>query len=107
MEVKGFFENSRSANETVKKLKSEGFKDVHLDNSIHYIRNRNSKTNFSGTNGTNLSSDIILNSEVNNANDSDEMTNIGCSIIVKTNETNSDKAEKIIKNMGGITNKSI
>lgn len=107
MEIKGFFENSKSANETVEKLRSEGFEDVHLDNSIHYIRNRNSKTNFSGTNGTNLSSDIILNSEVNDTNDSEEMASIGCSIIVKTNETNSDKAEEIIKDMGGITNKSI
>ncbi|MBW4828452.1 MAG: hypothetical protein KZY61_10795 [Clostridiaceae bacterium] len=107
MEINGFFENSKLANETVKKLKSEGFKDVYLDNSIHYIRNRNFKTNFSSTNGTNLSSDIILNSRVNDTNDSEEMTSIGCSIIVKTNETNSDKAEKIIKGMGGIANKSI
>lgn len=119
MEIKGFFNDIKSANDAIESLKKEGFENAYLDANDHYIGNRNIQTNLPGANGADSLSDLVLNSGSNDVDKDkaplaaanpmvsgmssfEEITDINCSVIVKTDETNSTKAKEIMENMGGI-----
>lgn len=119
MKIKGYFGNLKDANEVVEKLKSQGFKNSFVDANDHYIGNRDVKTDLAGTSGGESLADLVLNSGANNVDrgnsplsaaspmvsgmgSTEEITNINCCVVVDMNGGDTNLAESIIVDMGGI-----
>lgn len=119
MKIKGYFSNLKDANEVVEKLKSQGFKNSFVDANDHYIGNRDVKTDLAGTSGGESLADLVLNSGANNVDrgnsplsaaspmvsgmgSTEEITNINCCVVVDMNGGDTNLAESIIVDMGGI-----
>lgn len=119
MKIKGYFSNLKDANEVVEKLKSQGFKNSFVDANDHYIGNRDVKTDLAGTSGGESLADLVLNSGANNVDrgnsplsaaspmvsgmgSTEEITDINCCVVVDMNGGDTNLAESIIVDMGGI-----
>ena len=119
MKIKGYFSNLKDANEVVEKLKSQGFKNSFVDANDHYIGNRDVKTDLAGTSGGESLADLVLNSGANNVDrgnsplsaaspmvsgmgSTEEITDINCCVVADMNGGDTNLAESIIVDMGGI-----
>ncbi len=118
MKITSYFANIKTANETIKKLKSAGFTNAYLDANDHYIGNKDIQTDLAGTDGAESLSDLVLNSGSNDVDKGtsplsaanpmasgmgnfEEITDFNCSVTIEADENNMKEAEEIIKNMGG------
>lgn len=118
MEIKAYFGDIKSANETVKKLKSAGFNNSYVDANDHYVDNRNIVTNLPGTADGKSLADLVINSGddnmdhdtaplaaaspmVSGMSDFEEITDINYTLFVNTEDNDSNEAKDIIENMGG------
>ncbi|KOF58235.1 MULTISPECIES: hypothetical protein [Clostridium] len=117
MKIEAFFRGIKNANEVVDKLKQEGI-SAYTDINDHYQLDRNKE----GSNGKLLSSptnsDLVLNTGaprgerdrspmlaaspmVSGMGGFEEIADINCKVIVDADPKNKEKAEKIIKSLGG------
>lgn len=119
MKITTYFSNLKSANEAVEKLKSEGIKNAYVDANDHYTNIMNAQTNLPGASfGENLSN-LVLNSGDNNIDqdvspltaanpmvsgmgNTEEITDINCSVHVEADDDNLNTVKNIIKDMGGL-----
>ncbi|WP_236911647.1 hypothetical protein [Clostridium sp. Cult1] len=118
MKIKGFFGDLKTANETVNKLKESGFENIYVDANDHYIGNRDVKTDLPGTAGGESLADLVLNSGADNVDKGnsplaaaspmvsgmagfEEITDFNYCVFVEAKDNNSNRAEDIIKDMGG------
>lgn len=119
MKVEGFFGNIKEANETVEKLKNQGFKGAFVDINEH----RNSAYSQRGTVGTegmsSLSGTILGKSSISGERSSsplaaaspmvsgmgsfEEVANVDCKVVVSVNDGDIQTVSNIINSMGGST----
>lgn len=118
MIVKGYFSQIRQANETIKKLQSQGINGAFVDMNDHYIGDRDFSTNLPGTSSGPSLSDLVLRSGLSSSDGGSnplaaaspmvsgmgpfhEITDINCSVTVKVNENDVDRVKEVIRSMGG------
>ncbi|TDT52078.1 hypothetical protein [Fonticella tunisiensis] len=117
MKVEGFFRNIKNANEAVKKLNSEGFKNAYVDLNDDNINERNLQTNLPGsTNSPSLSNLVLRSGGVSEEDVSpiaaaspmvsgmggfEEITDINCKVVVETDSNEEKRVRDIISSMGG------
>lgn len=119
MKTEAYFSSIKRANETVEKLKSEGFKGTFSDINEH-VNSAYSQDKLVGSQDVpSLSSAVLgrnnnggerVNSPmaaaspmVSGMGSFEEVANINCKVVVETNDGNVEKAKEIIKSMGGTT----
>lgn len=118
MKIKGYFDDLKTANATVERLKSQGFDKSYVDANDHYIGNRDVKTDLPGTSGGESLSKLVLDSGaqgmgsvsspldaanpmVSGMGSTEEITDISCCLVVDMEGGDSNLAESIILDMGG------
>lgn len=119
MELKGFFKNTKIANEALQKLHESGFKKALLDYNDHYNDDRNVRTNLPGTETSVSLSGLVLHSDdrshiengkeplvaaspmVSGYGDFEEVADVNCVVIVEVDGNNEAKARQIIESNGG------
>ncbi|WP_425447669.1 hypothetical protein [Dethiothermospora halolimnae] len=118
MEIEFYFSNIKIANDAMKTLKDKGFDHVYVDINDHYIADKNVKTNLPGTEASTSLSDLVLNSGeeeidttkapltaadpmVSGIGTLDEVADVNCKLVVKTDDRNKNQVKEIIKSMGG------
>ena len=119
MKIEGYFSNIKAANETVEKLKSQGFKGAFVDINEH----RNSAYSQSGPIGSKeistLSGAVLGDSNesgdgvnsplaaaspmVSGMGSFEEIANIDCKVVVEVSDGNIENAKNIISSMDGTT----
>ncbi|EOC99290.1 hypothetical protein [Caldisalinibacter kiritimatiensis] len=119
MIIEGYFRSIKRANETVEQLKNAGYSNVYSDMNDHYIPDRNTQINLPGAGVSTSLSELtmksgepILDSSLTPLNAADpmvsgmgpmeEIADINCKVVVKTDNENIQQAKDIIENNGGI-----
>ncbi|GIM27668.1 hypothetical protein CPJCM30710_03340 [Clostridium polyendosporum] len=117
MKIEGFFSSIKTANETVSKLKSEGYNEVFVDINEHY-NNAYSERGLLGTENISSLSEAVLGSGnnrgqgvnsplaaaspmVSGMGGFEEIANINCKVVVEVGNKDTKTAKKIISDMGG------
>lgn len=118
MELVGYFETLKKANEAVKQLQDSGFHNASSDMNDHYIEENDAHINLAGTETAPSLSGLVMNSgdsdldmskrplaaadpAVSGMSGFDEITNINNRVLVEVNENNLSNAKKIIEEIGG------
>lgn len=119
MKIEGYFSNIKAANETVEKLKSEGFKGAFVDINEH-MNNAYSQSGVLGSREISSLSQAVL-GEGNSGGEGvnsplaaaspmvsgmggfEEIANIDCKIVVEVSDGNMENAKRIISSMNGTT----
>lgn len=119
MKIEGYFRNIKRANETVEKLKGEGFKNAFTDINEH-LNDIYSQRGLVGSQEISSLSAAVLgenNSRTEEASSPlaaaspmasgmggfEEIASINSKVVVEVAESDIEKAKNIIKSMGGTT----
>jgi len=119
MKIEGYFSNIKTANETVSKLKNQGFKGAFADINDH-MNNAYSPGGFIGTkdrpslsaavlggdniNGERVTSPLAAASPmVSGMGGFEEVADINCKVVVEADDKDADNIKNIIIKMGGTT----
>ncbi|OPJ63011.1 hypothetical protein [Clostridium oryzae] len=117
MKLQGYFENIKTANTTVEKLKGQGFKGAFVDINEHR-NNAYAQSGRVGSEEISTLSDAVLGGSSNGGEavnsplaaaspmasgmgGFEEIANINCKVVVDVNDKDVDNAKNIIKDMGG------
>ncbi len=119
MIIEGFFSNMKTANDTVKELKSKGFSNSHFDINDPLRDDRNVTRNIAGTETGESLSDLVLesgstsfidrtkaplaaaNPSVSGMGPMEEITDINCKVVVNVDNNDIEKVKNIMEAMGG------
>jgi len=118
MKIVGYFSNTKTANDTLQKLKSEGFDKTRIDMNEHYIDDLNVQTNLPGTEAGPSLLGLIIESDahvidaskapltaadpmVSGMGNFDEIADVNCRVIVEDDGKNADRIKQLIKEGGG------
>lgn len=117
MKFEAFFSGIKNANEVVNKLRSEGI-NAYADINDHYEVNTDARTKYATFLSASSNSDLVLNSGTPSENTDrspmltaspmvsgmggfEEIADVNYKVIVDTDSNNKNKAEDIIKFLGG------
>lgn len=118
MKIESFFSNIKTANQTVEKLKEQGFKAAYVDMNDHNSGEMNTQPKVPGTEEVVSLSGLVLSSDaqggqrdkaplkaaspmVSGYGRFEEVADVNCRVVVETRHGNADKAKRIIQDMGG------
>lgn len=121
MKVVGYFGSIKDANDTVDKLKKEGFSEAYTDINDHYMLNNNPESSVPGTESAPSNSSLVLNygEPINDQDNSplaaaspmvsgmgeiEEITDYNYKVIVNADLKTSENAKRIMENNGGNLN---
>ncbi|MDF2881402.1 MAG: hypothetical protein K0R54_1959 [Clostridiaceae bacterium] len=117
MKIEAFFKGIKNANEAADKLKSQGIK-AYADINDHFQLNTDVRPKEEGFLSTTSNSDLVMNSGIPDDNTGrspllaaspmvsgmggfEEIADINYKVIISTDANNKQKAEEIIKSLGG------
>lgn len=118
MEIKGYFNDLKTATETVKRLKENGFEDAYIDTGSGDRKGGDPISDLVNVYGGDGLSNIAFNSGlegigsigsplngenpmITNAGTTEDITDVNCCVVVNMEGGNQELAESIIINMGG------
>lgn len=121
MKVVGYFGSIKDANDTVDKLKREGFSEAYTDMNDHYMLNNNPENSIPGTESAPSNSSLVLNygepindqdkgplaaasPMVSGMGEIEEITDYSYRVIVNADSNTSENINNIIKSNGGNLN---
>jgi hypothetical protein len=119
MKIEGYFSNIKTANETVEKLKGDGFKGAFVDINEHVNDAYSQKGRIGSEDAPSLSEIVLGESTSGRERVSsplaaaspmasgmggfEEIADINCKVVAEVNDSNIERIKSIIKSMGGTT----
>lgn len=119
MQKQFYFSDMKAAKQAVQRLKEAGVKKAFVDMNVHYDDDRNVETNIPGTEMSTSLSALVFESDAHGiirdkaplsaANPAvsgmgryEEIADVACSVFVETDDANMERAEQIVKGLGGM-----